>query len=119
MCSSRDKKVCASPELTKETSHSKEGFHHNKPHQERYVRAGHEISSIKESPQLSHTLAHQETVTERGTPIIETVDLTKDREVSALSGARPTSKSPVVTLSSSARDRLQAMAMNAMAETKL
>lgn len=118
MCSSRDKKVCASPELTKENSHSKEGFLHNKPHQERYVRAGHEISSIKESPQLSHTSAHQETVTERGTPIIETVDLTKDREVSALSGARPTSKSPVVTLSSSARDRLQAMAMNAMAETK-
>lgn len=118
MCSSRDKRVCASPELTKENSHSKEGFLHNNPHQERYVRAGHEISSIKESPQLSHTLAHQETVTERGTPVIETVDLTKDREVSALSGARPTSKSPVVTLSSSARDRLQAMAMNAMAETK-
>lgn len=116
MCSSRDKKVCASPELTKENSHSKEDFLHNKPHQERYIGAGHEISSIKESPQLLHTLAHQETVTERGTPIIETVDLTKDREVSALSGARPTSKSPVVTLSSSARDRLQAMAMNAMVE---
>lgn len=113
---SRDKKASVAPDLTKETPRPREGFSH-KLFQEHYSNAGHEISSGRESPRHVHTTTDiVRSETERRTPVIETVDLTKEREVSTSSGTRPTS--PVVTHSSSARDRLQAMAMNAIAETK-
>lgn len=112
MSSSRDKKYTGAQDLTKESSRPREGFVHTKPYPERYLQSGHATSSGGDIPLHSHTREENRgSETERRTPVIETVDLTRDREGSTSSRTRPASGSHNVASSvSSARDKLQAMA---------
>ena len=118
MSSARDKKYAGVQDLPKETARPREGFMHSEPFHERYVH-GQEATSGRDVPRHTHTpVDNRGSERERRTPVVETVDLTRDRDVSTSPLTRPTSRSPVVTLSSSsARATLQAMAMYALAET--
>ena len=119
MSSSRDKKYPGAQDLTKETPRSREGFFvHSKSFHDCNMLPGHETSSGRDGPRHTHTpVDHRGSEREKRTPVVETVDLTRDKEVSTSPLTRPTSRSPVVALSSSsARDRLQAMAKYALAE---
>lgn len=91
---------------------------HSKSFPDCNMLPGRETNSGRDVSRHTHTpVDHRGSERERRTPVVETVDLTRDREVSTSSLTRPTSRSPVVALSSSsARDRLQAMAKYALAE---
>ena len=119
MSSSRDKSYAGTPDTALESTHSREGFVHSEPYQERYLHVSQDTSASRDVPHHTHTpVDNRDGERERRTPVVETVDLTRDREVSTSPLTRPTSRSPVVTLSSSsARATLQKMAMYALAET--
>lgn len=119
MSSLRDKKFVMAQDLTPIASRSREGFSHSEAYHDRYLHASQETTLSRDVSRHSHTpVDTRGGEREKCAPVVETVDLTRDREVSTSSLTRPTARSPVVALgSSSARATLQAMARYASADT--
>ena len=115
MSSSRDKKYVMAHDLAQVTSRSREGSSHSEAHHDRHVHVSQETTVGRDKSRHTHTpVDNRGGEREKQVPVVETVDLTRDREVSTSSLARPTARSPGT---SSARATLQAMARYALAET--
>ena len=119
MSSSRDKKYVMAHDLALVPSRSREGLSHTEAHHDRHVHVSQETTVGRDKSRYTHTpVDNRGGEREKRVPVVETVDLTRDREVSTSSLARPTARSPGIALgSSSARATLQAMARYALAET--
>lgn len=117
--SSRDKKYITAHELSAETTRPREGFAQGEAYHDRYRNVGQETSTLRDVPRRAHTpVDNRGGEREKRSVVVETVDLTSEREVSSASLVRPTAISPAVAQgSSSARAHLQAMARYALAET--
>ena len=114
MSSSRDKKYVMAHELALVPSRS-----HTEAHHDRHPHVSQETTVGRDKSRHTHTpVDNRGGEREKRASVVETVDLTRDREVSTSSLARPTARSPGIALgSSSARATLQAMARYALAET--
>ena len=119
MSSSRDKKYVMAHDLALVPSRSREGSSHTEAHHDRHVQLSQETTVGRDKSRHTHTpVDNRGGEREKRVPVVETVDLTRDKEVSTSSLARPTARSPGIALgSSSARATLQAMARYALAET--
>lgn len=119
MSSSRDKKYVMAHDLAPVPSRSREGFSHTEAHHDRHLHVSQETTVGRDKSRHTHTpVDNRGGEREKRASVVETVDLTRDREVSTSSLARPTARSPGIALgSSSARATLQAMARYALAET--
>ena len=119
MSSSRDKKYVVAKDLALEASRSREGFPHTEAHHDRYLHVSQENIAGRDVSRHTHApVDNRGGEREKRASVVETVDLTRDREASTSTLVRPTARSPVVALgSSSARATLQAMARYALAET--
>ena len=119
MSSLRDKKYVMAHDLALVPSRSREGSSHTEAHPDRHVHGSQETTVGRDKSRHTHTpVDNRGGEREKRVPVVETVDLTRDREVCTSSLARPTARSPSITLgSSSARATLQAMARYALAET--
>jgi len=119
MSSSRDKKYVMAHDLAQVPSRSREGSSHSEGHHDRHGHVSQEPTVGRDKSRHTHTpVDNRGGEREKRAPVVETVDLTRDREVSTSSLARPTARSPSTALgSSSARATLQAMARYALAET--
>lgn len=119
MSSSRDKKYVLAHDLALVPSRSREGTSHTEAHHDRHVLVSQETTVGRDKSRHTHTpVDNKGGEREKRVPTVETVDLTRDREVCTSSLARPTARSPSIALgSSSARATLQAMARYALAET--
>ena len=117
--SSRDKKYITTQDLAPETSRPREGLSHSEAYHDRYLNLGQETCAGRDVSRRTHTpVDNRGAEREKRSAVVETVDLTREREVSTASLIRPTAISPVVSQgSSSARATLQAMARYALAET--
>lgn len=116
MSSSRDKKHVMAHDLALVPSRSREGLSHTEAHHDRHVHVSQETTVGRDKSRHTHTpVDNRGGEREKRVPVVETVDLTRDREVSTSSLARPTARSP--SIPSSARATLQAMARYALAET--
>ena len=120
MSSSRDKKYVVAQDVAPVASRSREGFSHTEGYHDRYLHVSQEPALSRDMSRHTHTpVDNRGAEREKRGSVVETVDLTRDREVSTAPLTRPTARSPVVALgsSSSARATLQAMARYAIAET--
>ena len=119
MSSSRDKKYVMAPDLILGPSRSREGVSHTEAHHDQHLHVSQETTGGRDTSRHVHTpVDSRGGDREKRASVVETVDLTRDREVSTSSFARPTARSPGIALaSSSARATLQAMARYALAET--
>lgn len=115
MSSSREKKYVVAQDFAPIPFRSRESFSHTEAYHDHYLETtlGRDVSRHIHTP-----VDNRGSEREKRGSVVETVDLTRDREVSTSSLTRPTARSPVVALgSSSARATLQAMARYALAET--
>lgn len=119
MSSSRDKKYITGQDMAPESSRQREGSVRGDRNQDRYLHHSQEATSVKDASRHTHTpIDNRVSEKERRTPVVETVDLTKEREVDTSSLIRPSSRPHITLGSSSARATLQALAISASSENK-
>lgn len=119
MSSSRDKKYITAQDMAPESSRHREGSVHGDRNLDRYLHHSQEATSVRDASRHTHTpIDNRVSERERRTPVVETVDLTTEREVDTSPIIRPSSRSHIALGSSSARATLQALAISASSENK-